>query len=114
MTCKLVTWVIGRRSARYIVSFCPSHVLEMIRDYLQDVCWSLYFGGYSCVPLPAVQFIPTPFIDSQSDLESDDPPFLAKTFSEACSLFLIARRIIDVTSALTIACGALVDLFLEM
>jgi hypothetical protein len=79
----------------------------MIFDHLQDVCWSLYFGGYSCVPPPGVQFIPTPFIDSQSDPGLDDHTFLAKTFLEACSLFIIARRIIDVTSALIIARGTL-------
>jgi hypothetical protein len=83
----------------------------MIHDSLQDVCWSLYFGGYSCVPLPGVQFIPTPFIDSQSDPGLDDHTLLANTFSETCSLFIIARRIINVTSALIIARGALIGLF---
>jgi hypothetical protein len=84
----------------------------MIHDYLQDVYWSLYFGGHSCVPLPGVQFIPIPFIDSQSDPGLDDHTFLAKTFSEACSLCIIARRIVDVTSALIIHCSwRSIDLF---
>ncbi|KAJ7084057.1 hypothetical protein B0H15DRAFT_911499 [Mycena belliarum] len=70
-----------------------------------DVCWALYFGRDFIGPQLDRLTMPKPFVDSQFDevlfyhSPSNLPPqpgYLSLVFFESTSLFMIARKIIDV------------------
>ncbi|KAJ7507160.1 fungal-specific transcription factor domain-containing protein [Mycena galericulata] len=77
--------------------------------FSMDVCWALYFGRESYGPPVDRPSIPLPFVDSESDQipwhhpSAKIPPqpnFLTLTFHESSSLFVTARKIIDVINGL--------------
>ncbi|KAJ7704436.1 fungal-specific transcription factor domain-containing protein [Mycena rosella] len=77
--------------------------------FSMDVCWALYFGRAFCGQLSDRLTIPLPFVDPQFDEIMwyhapanipIQPGYISLTLFESSSLFLIARKIIDVVNHL--------------
>ncbi|KAJ7720832.1 hypothetical protein B0H16DRAFT_1738664 [Mycena metata] len=75
-----------------------------------DLCWTVYFGRDFCGPPVDRPDIPLPFVDKEFDLVPwyhapanipAQPNHLSLAFTATTSLFLIARRIIDVVNGLS-------------
>ncbi|KAJ7704459.1 fungal-specific transcription factor domain-containing protein [Mycena rosella] len=75
--------------------------------FCMEVCWALYFGRDFCGGPLSERRTPLPFVDSQFDeilwdyAPANIPPqpsYISLTFLESTSLFVIARKIIDLVN----------------